>query len=249
MAWTTRHWRVLVLFIFVALLSSQIPARAISIVLPEDVIVTGVSGTIWSGSAARAWIEIDQRPLMLGRVQWHIQPWRILWGAPLSLTSAWGQQVMRAQLGYRPGGSIVLQEVSFTLNAQLLGTFLPLYLGGTLSGEFAYLAIDQGHIIDAEGVLRLQRGVWTARSGSVLLGDYQIDFSSADIAGSGTEGVLKTLGGALMLSGDLSATLTGYQLAVQATGPVARDESFRQAMSIIAIPHQDGFSVSLAGQF
>lgn len=156
---------------------------------------------------------------------------------------------MRARLGYRPGGSIALHDVAFTLDTQLLRAFFPLYLGGAASGEFARIAIDEGHIIDAEGVVRLLRGVWTARSGNILLGDYQIDFLSADTGGAGTVGAIKTIAGALMLSGELSATLTDYQIAVEATGPMARDESFRQAMSIIAIPNQDGFSVSLTGQY
>ena len=249
MEWITRHWRILAVFVFATLLVSQIPARAISRVLPDDVTLTGISGTIWSGRAARAWVEIDQQPLMLGRVQWRLQPWRILWGAPLSLSSVWGQQSLRAQLSYRLDGSIVLQDAAFTVNTQLFKAFFPLYLGGALSGEFAQIAIDEGHVVNAEGVVRLRRGVWTARSGNIPLGDYQIDFSSADTAGAGTIGALKTIAGSLELSGNLSATLTDYQIAVEATGPVARDGSFRQAMSMIAILNQDGFSVSLMGQY
>ena len=249
MEWITRHWRILAVFVFMTLLLSQIPARAISRVLPDDVTLTGISGTIWSGRAARAWVEIDQQPLMLGRVQWRLQPWRILWGAPLSLSSVWGQQSLRAQLSYRLDGSIVLQDAAFTVNTQLFKAFFPLYLGGALSGEFAQIAIDEGHVVNAEGVVRLRRGVWTARSGNIPLGDYQIDFSSADTAGAGTIGALKTIAGSLELSGNLSATLTNYQIAVEATGPVARDGSFRQAMSMIAILNQDGFSVSLMGQY
>ena len=245
----SQHWRILAVFVFMTLLLSQVPARAISRVLPDDVTLTGISGTIWSGHAARAWVEIDQQPLMLGRVQWQLQPWRILWGAPLSLSSVWGQQALRAQLSYRPDGSIVLQDAAFNLNTQLFKAFFPLYLGGALSGEFAQIAIDEGHVVNAEGVVRLLRGVWTARSGNIPLGDYQIDFYSADTAGVGTVGVLKTIAGSLELSGNLSATLTDYQIAVEATGPVARDESFRQAMSMIAMPNQDGFSVSLTGQY
>ena len=245
----SQHWRLLAVFIFMTLLLSQVPARAISSVLPDDVTLTGISGTIWSGHAARAWVEIDQQPLMLGRVQWQLQPWRILWGAPLSLSSVWGQQALRAQLSYRPDGSIVLQDASFSVSTQLFKAFFPLYLGGALSGEFAQIAIDEGHVVNAEGVVRLLRGVWTARSGNIPLGDYQIDFYSADTAGAGTVGVLKTIAGSLELSGNLSATLTNYQIAVEATGPVARDGSFRQAMSMIAILNQDGFSVSLMGQY
>ena len=249
MDWITRYWRILAVFVFVTLLLSQIPARAISRVLPDSVTLTGVSGTIWSGRSARAWVEIDEQPLMLGRVQWRLQPWRILVGAPLSLSSVWGQQALRAQLGYRLGGSIVLQDAAFNVDTQLFKAFFPLYLGGVLSGEFAQIAIDEGHIVDSEGVVRLLRGAWTARSGNLPLGDYQIDFSSADTAGVGTAGALKTIAGSLELSGNVSATAMDYQIAVEATGPVARDDAFRQAMSMIAIPTQDGFSVSLTGQY
>lgn len=245
----TRYWPILAVFVFVILLSSQIPARAISHVLPDNVMLTGVSGTIWSGRAARAWVEIDQQPLMLGRVQWRLEPWRVPWGAPLSFSSVWGQQALRAQLAYRPDGSTLLQDVVFAVNTQLFKAFFPLYLGGALSGEFAQIAIDEGRVVNAEGVVRLLRGVWTARSGNIPLGDYQIDFSSATAAGAGTQGSLKTIAGSLQLSGDLSATLTDYQIVVEATGPVARDDAFRRAMSMIAIPNQDGFRVSLTGQY
>ena len=122
----SQHWRLLTVFVFMTLLLSQVPARAISSVLPDDVTLTGISGTIWSGHAARAWVEIDQQPLMLGRVQWQLQPWRILWGAPLSLSSVWGQQALRAQLSYRPDGSIVLQDAAFSVSTQLFKAFFPL---------------------------------------------------------------------------------------------------------------------------
>ena len=118
-----------------------------------------------------------------------------------------------------------------------------------MSGEFAQIVINEGHIVDAEGVVHLLRGAWTARSGNPPLGDYQIDFSSADTAGVGTVGALKTIAGSLELSGNVSATATDYQIAVEATGPVARDDAFRKAMSMIATPTQDGFSVSLTGQY
>jgi hypothetical protein len=143
----------------------------------------------------------------------------------------------------------VLQDAAFNINTQLFKAFVPLYLGGVLSGEFAQIAIDEGHIVDAEGVVRLLRGAWTARSGNLPLGDYQIDFSSADTVGVGTVGALKTIAGSLELSGNVSTTATDYQISVEATGPVARDDAFRQAMSMIAIPNQDGFSVSLTGQY
>jgi hypothetical protein len=53
MEWISRHWRILAVFVFMTLLLSQIPARAISRVLPDNVTLTGVSGTIWSGRAGK----------------------------------------------------------------------------------------------------------------------------------------------------------------------------------------------------
>ena len=113
---------------------SQMPARVLTAFLPATLTLSGLSGTVWSGQAVRAWATVEGQPFMLGRVQWQLQPWRLGWGTPLTLTSEWGDQVFTGRMGIRVSGLSVLRDVSVNLDTRVLREIFPLYLGGTLSG-------------------------------------------------------------------------------------------------------------------
>ena len=51
-----------------------------------------------------------------------------------------------------------------------------------------------------------------------------------------------------MLEGTVMLSPDSYQVALRATGPVARDESFRRAVTMLASPTADGFEIFLQGQ-
>ena len=95
--WLIRHHRLLAAALLSLLLLSQIPARVLTAFLPATLTLSGLSGTVWSGQAVRAWAMIDGQPLMLGRVQWQLELWRLGWGSPLTLTSEWGDQIFTSQ--------------------------------------------------------------------------------------------------------------------------------------------------------
>ena len=95
--WLIRHHRLLAVALLSLLMLSQMPARVLTAFLPATLTLTGLSGTVWSGQAVRAWAMIDGQPLMLGHVQWQLEPWRIGWGSPLTLTSEWGDQIFTSQ--------------------------------------------------------------------------------------------------------------------------------------------------------
>jgi hypothetical protein len=61
-------------------------------------------------------------------------------------------------------------------------------------------------------------------------------------------GEVTTFEGALVLEGTVMLSPDSYQVALSATGPVARDESFRRAVTMLASPTADGFEVLLQGQ-
>ena len=50
------------------------------------------------------------------------------------------------------------------------------------------------------------------------------------------------------MSGDLSLFADAYVVKLSAGGPVARDDSFRRAVSILATPTAEGFDIVLQGQ-
>jgi len=140
---------------------------------------------------------------MLGRVQWQLQPWRLGWGTPLTLTSEWGDQVFTGRMGIGLSGLSVLRDVSVNLDTRALREIFPLYLGGTLSGNFDRIEVEQLGLGQAQGTLYLRNAAWTANSGNIPLGDYRIDVSGAASSADGIVGTVVTEGGALALDGSI----------------------------------------------
>ena len=246
--WLARHHRLLAAALLSLLMLSQIPARVLTAFLPATLTLSGLSGTVWSGQAVRAWTMIDGQPLMLGRVQWQLQPWRLGWGSPLTLTSEWGDQLFTSRMGVGLSGLTVLRDVSVTLDTSVLRAMFPLYLGGTLSGSFDRIEVEQAGLRQAQGTVYLQNAIWTANSGNIPLGDYRIDVAGNAGSADGIVGEVATENGALVLSGDISLSMDAYTVKLSATGPVARDDGFRRAVSILAAPTAAGFDIVLQGQ-
>ena len=243
-----RHRRLLAAALLSLLMLSQIPARVLTAFLPATLSLSGLSGTVWSGQAIRAWTMIDGQPLMLGRVQWQLQPWRLGWGLPLTLTSEWGDQIFTSRMGMGLSGLTVLRDVSVNLDTSALRAMFPLYLGGTLSGSFDRIEVEQAGLRQAQGTLYLQDAIWTANSGNIPLGDYRIDIAGSTRSADGIVGEVVTESGALVLGGDLSLAMDAYAVKLSATGPVARDDGFRRAVSMLATPTAAGFDIVLQGQ-
>ena len=242
-----RHRRLLAAALLSLLMLSQIPARVLTAFLPATLSLSGLSGTVWSGQAIRAWTMIDGQPLMLGRVQWQLQPWRLGWGLPLTLTSEWGDQIFTGRVGMGLSGLTLLRDVSVNLDTSALRAMFPLYLGGTLSGSFDRIEVEQAGLRQAQGTVYLQNAIWTANSGNIPLGDYRIDVAGHAESADGIVGEVVTENGALVLSGDISLSMDAYTVKLSATGPVARDDGFRRAVSILAAPTAAGFDLVLQG--
>lgn len=228
---------------------SQIPARVLTAFLPATLTLSGLSGTVWSGRAVRAWATIDGQPLMLGHVQWRLQPWRLGWGSPLTVTTEWGEQIFTSRVGIGLSGLTVLRDVSVNLDTSLLRALFPLYLGGTLSGSFDRIEVERAGPRHAQGTVYLQDAIWTANSGNIPLGDYRIDVAGSTGSADGIAGDVVTENGALVLVGDLRLSTGAYAVKLSATGPVARDDGFRRALSMLATPTAEGFDIVLQGQF
>ena len=243
-----RHHRLLAAGLLSLLILSQMPARIFTAFLPATLTLSGLSGTVWSGQAIRAWTVIDGQPLMLGRVQWQLEPWRLGWGSPLTLTSEWGDQIFTSRMGMGLSGLTMLRDVSLNFDTSALRAMFPLYLGGTLSGSFERIEIEQAGLRQAQGTVYLRNAIWTAKSGNIPLGDYRIDVAGDAGSTDGIVGEVITENGALVLAGDLSLAMDSYAVKLSATGPVARDDGFRRAVSMLATPTAEGFDVVLQGQ-
>ncbi len=248
MNWLIRHHRLLAAALLSMFMLSQTPARVLTPFFPATLTLSGLSGSIWSGQALRAWTMIDGQPLMLGRVQWQLQPWRLGWGSPLTLTSEWGDQIFIGRVGIGLSGLTVLRDVSMNFDASVLREMFPLYLGGTLSGSFERIEVEQAGLRQAQGTIYLQNAIWTANSGNIPLGDYRIDVAGNAGSADGIVGEVVTENGALVLVGDLNLSMGAYAVKLSATGPVARDDGFRRAVSMLATPAASGFDIVFQGQ-
>lgn len=248
MARMKRPWSMFAAGILLFLLVSQIPANAVRVLLPAEVGVTGLSGTIWSGQALRCWWGSANKTFVLGRVAWRIEPWRLFWSTPLSFTSEWGAQRLEARLGYFPGGHLRLTDIQVNFDTQVLSAVAPLYIAGRFSGRFPLIELAGEQVQRASGKAILDGAVWTAKSGDIPLGTYHLDVDTGRSAGE-VVGVMKTLGGSLQLAGDVVLRPTSYKIALQAKGPVALDESFRGAVAMLATPTSAGFDINLEGTY
>ena len=263
MDWLLRRHRSLAIVVLCSLLIANVPARVMTGVLPQQVALSGVSGTLWSGQAARSWIMVDLKPVMLGHVHWQISPWRVLWSTPLRLSAEWGDQILQTKLGIGFSGQWQLHDTRMAVELDALGALMPLYLGGKATGEFDLIQLSPKSLSKARGRVTLQNAVWTATSGNIPLGSYRLDIGrAAKVAqlpesaspraspadADSVDGVVLTEDGALILNGAITLSANGYNIDLRATGPVARDESFRRAVSILATPTAAGFDVLISGQ-
>ncbi len=248
MAWLIKYRRGLAGTLLLVLVVSQIPSRTFQGLLPDSVFLSGLSGTIWSGQAVRAWTMIDERPLMLGTVRWRIEPWRLGWSTPLTVTSEWGDQILRSRIGLGLTGQWVLRDISLNFDTQILRAFFPLYLGGALSGRFDRIELEGDKLVQAQGMVYLRDAIWTASGGSIPLGNYRIDVTGDGASSGGVQGLVQTDSGTLQLAGEINLVANAYEVSLRASGPMAKDERFRRAASLFAAPTPEGFDIVVQGQ-
>ena len=244
LTWVMRYRRLLGISLLSALVIVSVPARFLSLVLPQQVGLSGVSGTLWSGQAARSWIQVGDRTLLLGQFKWQIAPWRVLWSTPVRLQTLWGSQRFEADLGVTVTGRITLRNTLVSVDAELLKAFFPVYLGGEVTAQLAELTLADEVPVSVNGQASLRQMVWTATSGNVPLGTYEVTFSGEeDLTGRVT-----TKEGALSLLGEVALSGKAYRVDIQGSGPAALDEAFRRSVGLLAELGQDGFHILLEGR-
>ena len=255
--------RGVVTALLATLLVINVPARVMTWFLPGEVNLSGLSGTVWSGEAVRSWVMVDGRAVILGKVQWRISPWRLLWSTPLRVSAEWGDQLLSTRLGVGITGKWIFRDTGIAFHLDALRALMPLYLGGRVTGEFDAIGLSHDSLEEVRGRVNLHNTAWTARSGHIPLGSYRVDVGPGvdrtqlddpdgrevnSVGVRDIQGVVSTEDGSLVLNGTVTLSGARYRIDLNATGPVARDESFRRAVSVLAIPSATGFEVLISGQ-
>ncbi len=243
---TRRRLALLLLALTTVFLISGVPARMVLPVVPNSVVLEGVSGSVWRGQAARSGIVMPNGKLFsLGRVSWRLQPWSLLLLTPkVNFESQWGAQRFSGTAAASVSGLLRLEDVVARLDIGFTRQVLPLYVGGELEADIRSLAMKDNVILSLDGRVVLQDGVWAARAGDVALGTYVADLRTAD---EGTRADVQTLSGPLTVSG--SAMLTGqdYSVDLALRGSALDNAGLRQSLQLLAMPSADGFDVILNG--
>lgn len=230
------------------LLLANAPARLLLSVVPSDqVILQGLSGTLWNGHAGRALVASGAGWLHLGATRWQLSPLSLLTLTPrIEIASQWGRQTLAADITLHSQTEIELQQVDLLVEAALLRQYLPVGLVGDLSLQFDEILIEGNTLGSAKGRIVWRDGGWISPQGRRLLGSYAIDVASLDPGG--VRGEVVSLAGDLQASGTIELQQSQYNVDVLLSGQGLDDPQLRQALQLVAIPQNDDFRVKLQGK-
>ena len=124
--------------------------------LPDNVSLSGSVGHHLVRTSGQGLDDDRRAPFNAGGVQWRIEPWRLGWSTPLTVTSEWGDQILRSRIGLGLTGQWVLRDISLNFDTQILRALFPLYLGGTLSGRFDRIELEGDNLVQARGMVYLR---------------------------------------------------------------------------------------------
>ena len=224
----------------------QLPARVVGVLLPERLMLSALSGSFWSGTAARsAWL-LDDGALVLGRVRWHLSPLSLVSLRPKVLMSlAWGGQQLNGVFRRNLSGNIVVTDFHAEFDSGLIRQMVPLYIGGRVVADFSEVLIASHQLQSLDGKVLWQDAVWAAAAGDVPLGDYQLRLSGQD---SNVQGRVTTLSGGLVVAGDLEVTENNYEIDFDLSGPATANAELARALQLIAAPTATGFDMVINGR-
>jgi hypothetical protein len=235
--------------LLVANVVATAPARLLYRIVPGDqLILRGLSGTLWNGSANGVLLRLPQGFVQLGNVQWSLRPLSLLWLSPhLSLHSAWGNQVLDGELALRGRRDLDVHNLQASASSSLLSHFAPVAVDGMFNLQIGKLQLRDGLPYSAQGRLVWQDGSWRSPRGPVALGSYGLDFQQAP--GETFTGKVITLSGPLQANGDIQLQQRHYAVDIVLSPEQSLDEQLQQMLSLIAVPQGSGFHLSLTGDF
>ena len=203
---------------FVAALVVTFPARiAFYWVSPPFVSMSGIEGSVWSGSAR----EFQTNGVYLRDLQWRARPWQLLTGKMLYQVSASpASGFFDSEIALRFGGSVTLRNLTASVPLEMFARASGVRgLGGNASLRFERLELVDGGPAAMDGTIEAS-GVVVPPLSRASLGGYRAEFSTANngIVASveDTDGVYD-LAGSLQISNDRSYRFLGKIMAKPGT--------------------------------
>lgn len=234
------------LLTFVVAFVGLFPARvAYNWFAPPTVQLSGLEGTIWSGSAA----EMSAGGLYLRDLQWRLKPLRLFTGKLAAQVAASPSSgFLEADVAAGLGGAIALSNVNASLPLRDFASLVRMAgLSGNASLQFEELRIRDGMPVAARGTLAVADLVAPMVDPSPI-GSYRAEFFTDDnnavVASIEDVSGMFDLAASLTLSADRNYQLIGKVAATDSTS-----QKLRQQLRFLGSPNERGqHDIRLEGQ-
>lgn len=181
---------VFLLVYFTVTVVSQTPAKvAANMVLQQapGLSLSGVSGTVWSGKAGAAKVQIGADTLDLGGLSWDLDVWSLL---GFKVCSDLKSQLIQGHVCRNLTGENALSQVMVdNIPASMFNNLVGAQLGGTASATIQNAIVtDQGKFKALQGNLTWMRARGNGGGGWFPLGSF-----GADVTDNGDGGIRGTI--------------------------------------------------------
>lgn len=223
--------------VFLAVLVATFPARvAFNWLAPPDVTLSGISGSIWNGTAeeglaAGAYIQ---------DLAWRLKPASLLTGQLKFATSSKpAAGALTSDVAISLDGSLTLSAVSGNIPLDLIHpAFQQNRISGDVSLSFSRVVMKNGLPVDIDGSVTVSN-FFVPELSSAQLGDYTAQVSNSE---AGIMATIDDIAGVL----DVSATATlspdnNYQVLGEVAARPAAPPSITQQLQMLGSPDARGF--------
>lgn len=129
-------WILLALVLMLIFIIRNTPAiwGAYAMTRGGQLALSGVSGTLWNGSASLASFKVDGVDYSLGQFHWKLHPWSLLTLNPCAdIVTEMERQRIEGEVCAGAGDSLKMRDTTISAPATLLQATLPLPIDGQLS--------------------------------------------------------------------------------------------------------------------
>lgn len=212
-----------------------------------------VSGSFWNGDVAQAfWVQPNGQVIALGNLEWHLQPWSLLWLHPSGHVSThYGEQFIDTRLRISPFGQLALTQTSGALPAALLSNWAPIAARGQIALKLDRAELSRAQVEAIQGTFYWQQAQWQWNTHWLALGDYRCELTmpAAQQLRCAVQGQ-----GLLAIDGAVDANTKerNWSTQLQVKIDPALPEDFRQSLQLMLAAQPDAqgeFSVTRNGRW
>lgn len=218
------------------------PAQLLVVILKPllpQLQLQNVDGGFWRGSAGEGFWRQGDKVIALGKTEWEINPWSLLWLHPSAhISTRYGEQFVDTRVRVSPLGRLALRDMSAAVPVRLIGSWVPLPAKGLLALKLKAADISRAQVISATGDIYWQQAQWQWGNQWLGLGDYRC---TLQIEKSGDLHCAVQGQGALAGNGDVRVDFKqkNWSADLRAQAAPALPEDFRHMLTAMLAAQPD----------